>query len=92
MELRPRRSGWGNGEVETYTNSPHNVFQDGQGNLVIRAIRDATGNYTSTRLQTGAPGASTQTTDQSWQYGRIQARIKLPFGLGLLLSGCWGRI
>jgi hypothetical protein len=23
--------GWGNGEVETYTNSPHNVFQDGQG-------------------------------------------------------------
>src|ERR1039457_3265501 len=75
--------GWGNGEAETYTNSPNNVFQDGQGNLVIRAIRDASGNYTSARLQTGAPGASTQTTDLSWQYGRIEARIKLPFGKGV---------
>ena len=35
--------GWGNGEIETYTNSPNNVFQDGQGNLVIRAIRDSAG-------------------------------------------------
>jgi uncharacterized protein (TIGR03437 family) len=75
--------GWGNGELETYTNSPNNVFQDGQGNLVIQAIRDSSGNFTSTRLQTGAPGASTQTTDLSWQYGRIEARIKLPFGLGV---------
>ena len=75
--------GWGNGEAETYTNSPNNVFQDGQGNLVIRAIRDASGNYTSARLQTGAPGASTQTTDLRWQYGRIEARIKLPFGQGV---------
>jgi uncharacterized protein (TIGR03437 family) len=75
--------GWGNGEAETYTNSPNNVFQDGQGNLVIRAIRDSSGNYTSARLQTGAPGASTQTTDLSWQYGLIEARIKLPFGLGV---------
>jgi uncharacterized protein (TIGR03437 family) len=75
--------GWGNGEAETYTNSANNVFQDGRGNLVIRAIRDASGNYTSARLQTGGPGASTHTTDLSWQYGRIQARIKLPFGKGV---------
>ncbi len=46
--------GWGNGELETYTNSPNNVFQDGQGNLIIRAIRDSSGNYTSARLQTGS--------------------------------------
>ena len=46
----------------------------------MRAIRDASGNYTSTRLQTGAPGASTQTADLSWKYGRIEARIQLPFG------------
>ena len=52
--------GWGNGEAETYTNSPNNVFQDGNGNLVIQAIRDSSGNFTSARLQTGAPGASTQ--------------------------------
>jgi beta-glucanase (GH16 family) len=75
--------GWGNGEAEVYTNSPNNVFQDGKGSLVIRAIRDSSGNFTSARLQTGAPGASTQTTDLSWQYGRIEARIKLPFGLGV---------
>src|ERR1039457_3254280 len=76
-------NGWGNGEIEVYTNSPKNVFQDGKGNLVIRAIRDASGNYTSARLQTGNPGASTQTTDLSWQFGRIEARIKLPFGQGV---------
>jgi uncharacterized protein (TIGR03437 family) len=75
--------GWGNGEAETYTNSPRNVFQDGKGSLVIRAIRDAAGNYTSTRLQTGSPGASTHTTDGNWQFGRIVARIKLPFGQGV---------
>src|ERR1700693_2552605 len=51
--------GWGNGEAKSYTNSTSNVFQDGNGNLVIRAIRDSGGNYTSARLQTGAPGAST---------------------------------
>ncbi len=75
--------GWGNGEAEVYTNSSANVFQDGKGNLVIRAIRDASGNYTSTRLQTGSPGASTHTTDLSWQFGRVEARIKLPYGQGV---------
>jgi len=75
--------GWGNGEAEVYTNSANNVFQDGKGNLVIRAIKDASGNYTSARLQTGAPGASTNTTDLSWQYGMVQARIKIPFGKGV---------
>ena len=75
--------GWGNHEAETYTNSPSNVYQDGQGHVVIPAIRDSSGNFTSARLQTGAPLASTQTTDLSWLYGRIEARIKLPFGLGV---------
>src|SRR5579872_4233167 len=72
-----------NGETETYTNSPQNDFQDGNGNLVIRAIRDSSGNYTSARLQTGSPQASTHTTDLSWKFGRIVARIKLPFGHGV---------
>ncbi|MBZ5584650.1 MAG: family 16 glycosylhydrolase [Acidobacteriia bacterium] len=75
--------GWGNNEIETYTNAAGNAFQDGKGNLVIRAMRDAAGNYTSARLQTGSPGASTRTADLSWQYGRIEARIKLPFGQGV---------
>src|ERR1017187_5134708 len=75
--------GWGNGEAETYTSSSQSVFQDGKGNLVIRAIRDSSGNYRSARLQTGSPQASTHTADLSWQYGRIVARIKLPFGPGV---------
>lgn len=75
--------GWGNREAEIYTNSPGNVFQDGKGNLVIRAVRNSAGKYTSARLQTGRPGASTHTADLSWQYGRIEARIKLPFGKGV---------
>jgi len=75
--------GWGNAELETYTTSADNVFQDGKGNLVIRAIRDSAGHYTSARLQTGRPGAGTQTTDLSWQYGKIAARIKVPFGKGV---------
>ena len=76
-------NGWGNGEAEVYTNSPNNIFRDGKGNLVIRAIRDGSGNYTSARIQTGSPGASTHTADRNWQYGRIEARIKLPFGQGV---------
>jgi uncharacterized protein (TIGR03437 family) len=75
--------GWDNGELETYTNSTNNVFQDGNGNLVIQAIRDSSGNFTSARLQTGNPKASTRTTDLYWQYGLIEARIKIPFGLGV---------
>ena len=76
-------NGWGNGEAEVYTNSPNNVFEDGKGNLVIRAIRDASGKYTSGRLQTGSPGASTHTADLNWQFGKIEARMKLPFGKGV---------
>jgi uncharacterized protein (TIGR03437 family) len=72
--------GWGNGELETYTSSTQNAFQDGNGNLVIRVIRDSNGNYTSARLQSGASGASTKTADNKWQYGMVVARIKLPFG------------
>ena len=70
--------GWGNGELENYTNSTNNAFQDGNGNLVIRAIRDSSGHFTSARLQTGSPGASTHTADGNWQYGLVEARIKLP--------------
>ncbi|MDP9054793.1 MAG: family 16 glycosylhydrolase [Acidobacteriota bacterium] len=75
--------GWSEGDLETYTSSARNIFHDGQGNLVIRVIRDSSGRYTSARLQSGSPGASTRTADHSWQYGLIEARMKLPFGLGV---------
>ncbi len=74
--------GWGNGEQEVYTNSTNNVFEDGQGHLVIRAIRDANGNFTSGRIRTGRTSSS-DTANLTWQYGRIEARVKLPYGAGV---------
>ncbi|HEY1217778.1 MAG: family 16 glycosylhydrolase [Bryobacteraceae bacterium] len=73
----------GSGNMQTYTNSLNNVYQDGNGNLVIKAIKDAQGNYTSAQLQTGSQGATTNTANLSWQYGLVTARIKLPYGAGI---------
>src|SRR4051812_23717981 len=43
---------WGTGEVERMTDSTSNVYQDGNGNLVIKPIRDGSGNWTSGRVET----------------------------------------
>src|SRR5438045_782633 len=67
--------GWGNAELETYTDDPENAHLDGEGNLVIRALRSAPGDYTSARLKTQGKFDLT--------YGRIEARIKLPYGQGI---------
>lgn len=77
--------GWGNGEFEVYcaagsnaapcSAASPNVFMDGNGNLVIRAIRSANGTWTSTRMKTQGL--------QQFQYGRIEARIRLTVGKGL---------
>jgi beta-glucanase (GH16 family) len=74
-------NGWGNNELETYTNRTQNAHvQD--GNLVIAAIKEAfTGSdgiarqYTSARLKTA--GAFEQ------KYGRFEARIKITQGQGM---------
>jgi beta-glucanase (GH16 family) len=68
-------SGWGNHELESYTDSPENSFLDGKGHLVIRALRTADGKYTSARLKTQGKFST--------QYGKIEARIKLPRGQGI---------
>jgi beta-glucanase (GH16 family) len=67
-------NGWGNQELETYTNLPENVHLDGQGHLVIHVASTPAG-YTSARLKTQGTFAV--------QYGRIEVRAKLPFGQGL---------
>jgi hypothetical protein len=43
---------WGTNEVETMTSSTNNVYQDGNGHLVIKPIRDSAGNWTSGRVET----------------------------------------
>jgi len=70
--------GWGNGELENYTNSTANSYQDGAGHLVIQALNN--GGYSSARLKT-------QTLfDQA--YGRVEASIQLPAGTAQG-SGLW---
>lgn len=69
--------GWGNQELETYTNSADNSVQSG-GNLVITAIRNGSAgaySYTSARLLTKGK--------QNFQFGRIDVRAKLPKGQGI---------
>jgi beta-glucanase (GH16 family) len=67
-------SGWGNHELEDYTNSKDNVFVDGHGHLVIRAIQSASGKYTSGRIKTQGL--------YEVQFGKIEARIEIPRGQG----------
>lgn len=82
LGIGPGRDGWGNNELQTYTNRTANASLDGEGHLVIKAIRENfTGAdgfaraYTSARLVTRGKFEPT--------YGRIEARIKVPFGQGL---------
>ncbi len=65
--------GWGNNEAQTYTNSSTNVIVEG-GFLKITAKADGNGGYTSTRLKSQGL--------QSFKYGRIEVRAKLPDGEG----------
>jgi beta-glucanase (GH16 family) len=74
-------NGWGNQELEYYTNRTANGYQD-RGSLVIKAIKEkyagsdnVTRDYTSARLITK--------NKFTIKYGRIEARIKIPYGQGL---------
>jgi beta-glucanase (GH16 family) len=75
--------GWGNDELEYYTDSTANAATDGHGNLAI-TVKAADGTqqcyygpckYTSARLLTK--------NRFEIAYGRIEARIKVPRGAGL---------
>jgi beta-glucanase (GH16 family) len=70
-------SGWGNEELQYYTDSTNNAALDGEGHLVITArAEEMMGNaYTSARLTTQGLFARA--------YGRFEARLKLPVGQGL---------
>ncbi|PKP52646.1 MAG: glycosyl hydrolase family 16 [Bacteroidetes bacterium HGW-Bacteroidetes-1] len=73
FDLGTGQDGWGNSELQSYTNSPANVSLDGDGNLLITAIRE--GNFTSARIKTQGLFAQ--------KYGRFEARLKTPYGPGL---------
>lgn len=73
--------GWGNSELQTYTDDPSNAALDGEGNLAITA-----------RLVGGTPGAQ----DQRWTSarvttfglhtltaGRVEVRARVASGVGI---------
>lgn len=67
----PSICGWGNNEKQIYTNSNHTVSN---GMLTIE-IKKENENYTSTRITTAKK--------KEFQYGRIEARAKIPVGKGI---------
>lgn len=73
--------GWGNNELETYTDSTENAViiddsdaLDGKA-LIIHARKSSEGGYTSARLKTQDKFTTV--------YGRIEARLKMPNGQGI---------
>lgn len=73
-DLGNGQNGWGNQELQNYTNNTDNVSLDGAGNLLITAIRIGD-NISSGRINT--KGLYSQ------KYGRFEARLKTPYGPGL---------
>jgi beta-glucanase (GH16 family) len=76
QEVGNGSNGWGNHELEYYTNSTKNTLVS-NGNLVIEARKESIGgfNYSSARLTTQNKKAFT--------FGRIDIRAKLPVNKGI---------
>lgn len=71
------QDGWGNQELQYYTDRPENIALDGTGNLVITAQKE---------LYFGSPFTSARINTQglfSQKYGRFEARLKTPYGPGI---------
>jgi beta-glucanase (GH16 family) len=75
-EIGNGSGGWGNNELEYYTNSTKNAFVS-NGNLIIEARKEPIGgfNYSSARLTTA--------NKKFFTYGRIDIRAKLPKTKGI---------
>ncbi len=67
-------NGWGNGEVQKYTDKPENVYVK-DGVLTITAIRPENSNsWTSAAVKTQKKAF--------WDHGYVEVRAKLPEGVG----------
>jgi len=70
--------GWGNNELQIYTNSADNAYltmDDGNEVLAITALKNGTDDYTSAKLTTQGL--------KSILFGRLDIRAKVPSGQGL---------
>jgi beta-glucanase (GH16 family) len=74
FDIGTGNSGWGNNELQYYTNQNYTV---GNGILEIKAKSETFNfqEYTSTRIKTQGL--------KSWKYGRIDVRAALPYGKGI---------
>jgi beta-glucanase (GH16 family) len=77
FDIGTGQDGWGNQELQFYTNRPENISHDGQGNLVITARAESFGGRTFTSARIKTQGLFQQA------YGRFEARIKNPYGPGI---------
>jgi beta-glucanase (GH16 family) len=78
--------GWGNGEVQQYTDRAANAQLDGAGNLAITARHETfTGSDGITRNYTSARLYSTNTV----KFGYVEARLKMPQGGQGLWPAFW---
>ena len=77
FDIGTGQDGWGNQELQYYTDRPENIALDGQGNMVITSRRESFegSQFTSARINTKDKFEQ--------QYGRFEARIQLPGGRGI---------
>ena len=68
----PNLCGWGNNELQEYTDDNHRLEN---GMLISSAKKGSNSNYTSSRIITKGK--------KEFQYGRIEARVKVPSGAGM---------
>ncbi|TKX19584.1 putative glycosyl hydrolases family 16 protein [Elsinoe australis] len=76
---------WGTGEIQTYTNSPNNIKLTGDGVLQITPLKEASGRWTSARIETQRNNFQAQEGRKM----RIQARIIMPQVGGQEAIGYW---
>ncbi|MFT3982009.1 MAG: family 16 glycosylhydrolase [Ferruginibacter sp.] len=74
-DLGTGSGGWGNQELQYYTDRPENVIVEG-GMLKIKSIREnySGSTFTSARIKTQGKF--------DFKYGKVEARAKLPAGVG----------
>lgn len=69
--------GWGNNELQNYTNGDNAEIKDGKLIITAKKVNDNTsvGSYTSTRMVSKGK--------QEFTYGKMEIRAKLPSGKGI---------
>lgn len=82
FDIGTGEGGWGNGELEFYTNRPENARVEGEKLIIEARKEDYEGKpFTSARMKTKGL--------MEFQYGLLEARIKLPPNQAGLWAAFW---